>query len=90
VLGRADWNFFPDLALRHEEDGAGDGGHVVQQEQSQDLRRNRDEKHQRVKNILSERRRVLDELAHLLSEKESIQGEEFRKMLSEPSREMVS
>ena len=42
-----------------------------------------DEAHQRVKKILSERRRVLDELAHLLSEKESVQGEELRKMLAE-------
>jgi cell division protease FtsH len=41
-----------------------------------------DEAHQRVKKILLERRKVLDELAHLLSEKESVQGEELRKMLS--------
>jgi cell division protease FtsH len=36
-----------------------------------------------VREILSERRTVLDDLAHLLSEKESVQGEELRKMLSE-------
>jgi ATP-dependent Zn protease len=30
----------------------------------------------------SERRKVLDELAHLLSEKESVQGDELRMMLS--------
>jgi cell division protease FtsH len=41
-----------------------------------------DETHQRVKKILSERRKVLDDLAHLLSEKESVQGEELRTMLS--------
>jgi cell division protease FtsH len=46
--------------------------------------------HQRVKKILSERRKVLDELAHLLSEKESVQGEELRNMLSESKREMVN
>jgi len=41
-----------------------------------------DEAHQRVHKILSERRSVLDDLAHLLSQKESVQGEELRKMLS--------
>jgi cell division protease FtsH len=41
-----------------------------------------EEAHQRVRKILSERRTVLDDLAHLLSQKESIQGEELRKMLS--------
>ncbi len=40
-----------------------------------------EEAHQRVRKILSERRTVLDDLAHLLSEKESVQGEELRKML---------
>jgi len=39
--------------------------------------------HQRVRGILSERRPVLDKLAHLLSEKEIVQGEELRQMLSE-------
>ena len=38
---------------------------------------------ERVRNILSERRKVLDDLAHLLTEKEMVQGEELRKMLSE-------
>ena len=33
--------------------------------------------------ILSERREVLDELAHLLTEKEVVEGEELRKMLAE-------
>ena len=41
-----------------------------------------DEAHQRVRKILSERRAVLDELARLLSQKESVQGEELRKMMS--------
>jgi cell division protease FtsH len=41
------------------------------------------EAHQRVRKILSERRHVLDGLAHLLSQKESVQGEELREMLSE-------
>jgi hypothetical protein len=36
-----------------------------------------------VHKILSERRTVLDDLAHLLSQKESVQGEDLRKMLSE-------
>jgi cell division protease FtsH len=41
---------------------------------------------ERVRNILSERRKVLDDLAHLLSQKEMVQGEELRKMLSESQR----
>jgi cell division protease FtsH len=41
-----------------------------------------EEAHQRVRRILSERRTVLDDLAHLLSQKESVQGEELRTMLS--------
>jgi cell division protease FtsH len=40
------------------------------------------EAHQRVFKILSIRRTVLDELAQLLSQKESVQGEELREMLS--------
>ena len=46
--------------------------------------------HERVRKILSEKRSVLDELAHLLSEKESVQGDELRKMLSESKREIVT
>lgn len=41
-----------------------------------------EEAHQRVRKILSGRRTVLDDLARLLSHKESVQGEELRKMLS--------
>ena len=41
-----------------------------------------EEVHQRVRKIVSERRTVLDDLAHLLTQKESVQGEELRKMLS--------
>ncbi len=41
-----------------------------------------EEAHQRVRKILSEKRDVLNDLAHLLSEKETVQGEELRKMLS--------
>ncbi len=39
--------------------------------------------HKRVKEILSVHRKVLDDLAHLLSQKEVVQGDELRKMLSE-------
>ncbi len=46
--------------------------------------------HQRVRGILSERRKVLDDLAHLLSEKEIVQGEELRKMLSEAAAGMAA
>ncbi len=42
-----------------------------------------DEAHKRVQTILTERRKILDDLARLLSEKEIVQGEELRKMLSE-------
>jgi cell division protease FtsH len=41
-----------------------------------------EEAHQRVRKILSERRAVLDDLAHLLSQQESVQGEELRTMLA--------
>jgi cell division protease FtsH len=41
-----------------------------------------EEAHQRVRGILSERRPVLDDLAHLLSQKEIVQGPELRRMLS--------
>jgi cell division protease FtsH len=49
-----------------------------------------EEAHQRVRKILSERRTVLDDLAHLLSEKESVQGEELRQMLSATSPGMAT
>ena len=49
-----------------------------------------DEAHQRVRKILSERRTVLNDLAQLLSEKESVQGEELRRMLSEAVPAMAS
>jgi cell division protease FtsH len=42
-----------------------------------------EEAHARVRDILSQRRKVLDDLAHLLLEKEVVQGEELRVMLSE-------
>jgi len=41
-----------------------------------------DDAHQRVRDILSKRRLVLDELAHLLSQKESVPGDELREMLA--------
>jgi cell division protease FtsH len=46
-----------------------------------------EEAHQRVLKILSERRNVLDDLAHLLSQKEVVQGEELRKMLGKTTAE---
>lgn len=48
------------------------------------------EAHQRVRKNLSQRRAVLDDLAHLLSQKESVQGEELRQMLSAAATGMVS
>ena len=49
----------------------------------EEISRMMEQAHKRVRNILSERRKVLDALARLLAEKEIIQGEELRKMLSE-------
>jgi hypothetical protein len=43
------------------------------------------EKHGKMKTAWQ--RPVLDELAHLLSQKESVQGKDLRKMLSESKRE---
>ncbi len=47
-----------------------------------------DEAHQRVRKILTERRVVLDKLAQLLAEKESVQGEELRAMMADSPAEM--
>ena len=49
-----------------------------------------EESHQRVRKLISERRTVLEELARLLSEKESVHGEELRKMLSATTPAMAS
>ena len=49
-----------------------------------------EEAHQRVRDILSARRTVLDDLAQLLSRQESVQGEELRKMLSATKGTAVS
>jgi cell division protease FtsH len=48
-----------------------------------------DEAHRRVRDILSGRRKVLDDLARLLSEKEIVQGEELREMLAGSRPETV-
>ncbi|MEW6521053.1 MAG: ATP-dependent zinc metalloprotease FtsH [Thermodesulfobacteriota bacterium] len=49
-----------------------------------------DEAHQRVRKILTERRVVLDKLAQLLAEKESVQGEELRAMLTDHAPKMAT
>ena len=49
-----------------------------------------DEAHQRVRGILSAHRKVLDELAHLLSREEVVEGEELRKMLGKAPAETSS
>ena len=46
-----------------------------------------EEAHQRVRNILSDHRNVLDDLAHLLSRTEIVTGAELRKMLGKPPEE---
>jgi cell division protease FtsH len=43
--------------------------------------------HQRVRKILSDHRKVLDEVAHLLLRKEIVQGEELRKILGKTPTE---
>ena len=43
--------------------------------------------HERVRGILSSKRKVLDELAHLVSQKEIVQGDELRKMLGKTPTE---
>jgi cell division protease FtsH len=53
----------------------------------EEISRGIEEAHQRVRGILSERRKVLDDLAHLLLQKEVVQGDELRKMLSKPGAE---
>jgi cell division protease FtsH len=40
-----------------------------------------DQAHQRVRGILSGHRKILDDLARLVSQKEVVQGDELRKML---------
>jgi cell division protease FtsH len=55
-----------------------------------EIRRFVDEAHQRVRKILSERRTVLDDLARLLSQKESVQGDELRQMLAAATSEPLS
>jgi cell division protease FtsH len=49
-----------------------------------------DEAHQRVRGILSAHRKVLDELADLLSREEVVEGEELRKMLGKAPAETSS
>jgi len=49
----------------------------------EEISRMMEQAQERVRNILTERRKILDDLAHLLSRKEMVQGEELRKMLSE-------
>ena len=48
-----------------------------------------EEAHQRVRGILSAHRNVLDDLAHLLSQEEIVQGETLRKMLGKPPAETL-
>lgn len=47
-----------------------------------------EEAHQRVRKILSAHRNVLDDLAHLLSQKETVLGEDLRKMLGKSPAEI--
>jgi cell division protease FtsH len=49
----------------------------------EEISRVMEEAQERVRNILSERRKILDDLARLLTDKEIVQGEDLRKMLAE-------
>jgi cell division protease FtsH len=49
-----------------------------------------EEAHQRVRKILSERLKILDDLAHLLFREEIVQGGELRKMLSKAAAERAA
>ena len=49
-----------------------------------------EEAHQRVRKILSERLKILNDLAHRLFKEEIIQGEDLRKMLSERATESAA
>jgi cell division protease FtsH len=49
-----------------------------------------EEAHQRVRKILSERLKILNDLAHLLFKEEIIQGDELRKLLSEAAAEKTA
>ncbi len=61
------------------------GGKTYSEEKAaeidKEISRVMEEAHERVQKVLSERRKILDDLAHLLLEKEIVQGEELRKML---------
>lgn len=48
-----------------------------------EIRRVVEEAHKHVKEILTEKRDLLDKVAHILLEKEVIQGEELKKLVSE-------
>jgi cell division protease FtsH len=50
----------------------------------EEISRVMEEAHQRVRGILSAHREVLDDLAHLVSQKEIVQGDVLRKMLGKP------
>ena len=49
-----------------------------------------EEAHQRVRKILSERLKILNDLARLLSKEEIVQGDELRKMLSVAATESIA
>jgi cell division protease FtsH len=53
----------------------------------EEISRVMEEAHQRVRGILSAHRKVLDDLAHLVSQKEIVQGDVLRKMLGKPHDE---
>jgi ATP-dependent Zn protease len=55
-----------------------------------EIKRFTDAAHQVVKKNLSNRRKALEKLAHLLSEKESVNKDELRRMLAVTKREMVT
>jgi cell division protease FtsH len=68
--------FLPETFAPSKTYGEGKAGQI-----DEEISRIIEETHQRVRGILAAHRKVLDDLAHLLSRKEIVQGEELRKMM---------
>ncbi|MGE5255014.1 MAG: ATP-dependent zinc metalloprotease FtsH [Planctomycetaceae bacterium] len=68
--------FLPETFAPSKTYGEGKAGQI-----DEEISRIIEETHQRVRGILATHRKVLDDLAHLLSQEEIVQGEELRRMM---------
>jgi cell division protease FtsH len=68
--------FLPETFAPSKTYGEGKAGQI-----DEEISRIIEETHQRVRGILATHRKVLDDLAHLLSREEIVQGEELRRMM---------